>query len=135
MTPQELKVGIIYNLIYSGAEDNLLQPLWKYTYWDKKFKNVDKKKQPKIMEYVSVLARDFQRLEDDGGNVFILSTGLYKGFTSKEKLGMEPSHGEVISIPGGGSASVKYWKGSFVTADNRIATSRDTGLLDNKYLF
>ena len=135
MTTQELKVSIINQLIYSNADDNSLQPLWKYTYWDKKFKNVDRKKQPKIMEYVSVLARDFQRLEDNNGNVYILSTGLYKGFTSKEKLGLEPSFGEVVSIPGGGSASVKYWKGYFVTADNRIATSRDTNLLDNKYLF
>jgi len=41
----------------------------------------------------------------------------------------------VVSIPGGGSPSVKYWKGKFVTTDNRIATSRDTNILSNKYLF
>lgn len=36
---------------------------------------------------------------------------------------------------GGGTPNVKYYKGKFVTADNRIATSSDTAILSNKFLY
>ena len=32
--------------------------------------------------------------------------------------------GEVVTIPWGGTAIVKYFNGKFVTADNRIATRK-----------
>jgi type I restriction enzyme S subunit len=145
MTHQELKQSILVAAVFGkitqgcewNEEDNpsLFRYIWEVTYWDKKFKDVDRKKQPKTISYSHVLARDYKSIEVANGDVFILSTGLYEGYTSKEKLTVEPSEGEVVSIPGGGSPSVKYWKGRFVTADNRIATSRDTNILLNKYLY
>ena len=145
MTPQELKKSILRNAVFgkltTGNEwsdegsDSIFRYLWEVTYWDKKFKNVDRKKQPKVISYSQVLAGDFSTIEDKNGDVFILSTGLYQGYTSESKLSAPPSVGEIVSIPGGGSPSVKYWKGKFVTADNRIATSRDTTILSNKFLY
>ena len=47
--------------------------------------------------------------------------------------------GEVVTMPWGKSRAVtdciKYYKGKFVTADNRIMTSNDTQRLSNKYLY
>ena len=42
--------------------------------------------------------------------------------------------GEVVAIPWGGVPNIKYYKGKFVTADNRIATSNDTETLGNRFL-
>ena len=35
----------------------------------------------------------------------------------------------------GGTPNVKYYNGKFVTGDNRIATSLDTRVLNNKFLY
>ena len=47
--------------------------------------------------------------------------------------------GEVVALPWGKSRPVseviKYYKGKFITADNRIATSNYTSILNNKYLY
>ena len=49
--------------------------------------------------------------------------------------------GEVVSIPWGKAGTVnvknviKYYKGKFVTGDNRIMTSLDTEMLDNRFLY
>ena len=114
-------------------------PLWSVTIWDKKFSSVDRKKQPKIINYSYLLASDLFALQVDGGDVFLLSTGEQTGWTTKELAGENLREGEVVTIPWGKSRPVtdciKYYKGKFVTADNRIMTSNDTKKLSNKYLY
>ena len=64
----------------------------------------------------------------------MLSTGNYIGYTTDEKAGKNLCVGEVVAIPWGGVPNIKYYKGKFVTADNRIATSNDTETLGNRFL-
>ena len=61
--------------------------MWNYTIWDKKFNGVDSYKQPKVIKYPYVLADVFNDIEDPSGNVRLLSTGSYVGYTTKEKAG------------------------------------------------
>ena len=108
--------------------------LWTLTIWDKKFNEVESEKQPKVIKYPYVLADVFKQIEDDSGSVLLLSTGSYVGYTTEEKAGGNLCNGEVVAIPWGGIANVKYYKGKFVTADNRIATSNDKNVLSNKHI-
>ena len=114
-------------------------PLWSVTVWDKKFSSVDRKKQPKVKDYPYLLASDLFALQADNGNVFLLSTGEQTGWTTEELAGDNLREGEVVTIPWGKSRAVtdciKYYKGKFVTADNRIMTSSDAEKLNNKYLY
>lgn len=113
--------------------------LWEVTIWDKKFNSVQKGKQTKVISHKYLLAAELFELEDSEGNVFLLSTGEKSGFTTIEKAGDYLREGEIVSIPWGKSRPVidvlKYYKGLYITADNRIATSIDTEILLNKYLF
>lgn len=114
-------------------------PLWSVTIWDKKFKGIDRTKQKKIISYPYLLADDLFALQQDNGSVFLLSTGEKTGWTTESLAGSNLCEGEVVTIPWGKSRPVveviKYYKGKFVTADNRIATSSDTGRLRNKFLY
>jgi len=115
------------------------KPLWSVTIWDKKFNSVENKKQSKIINYKYLLAADLFRLQQKQGNVFLLSTGEQTGWTTEELAKDCLKEGEVITIPGGKSRPVidciKYYKGKFVTADNRIMTSYDINILNNKFLY
>lgn len=93
--------------------------------------------QPKIISYPYVLANVFDEIEDERGDVRLLSTGIggRERWTTEEKAGSNLCEGEIIAIPWGGTPNVKYYKGKFVTADNRIATSSDTAILSNKFLY
>ena len=68
-----------------------------------------------------------------------MSTGVETGWTTEEIAGDFMCEGEVVTIPWGKSSPVKglikYYNGKFVTGDNRIATSLNTDVLDNKYLY
>lgn len=69
----------------------------------------------------------------------MLSTGEQVGWTTIERAGKYLCEGEIVAIPWGKSRPVKeilkYYKGKFVTADNRIVTSSDKNILLNKYLY
>ena len=114
-------------------------PLWAITYWDKKFNTVEKGKQLKSITYPYLLADELFSLSKEVGNVFLLSTGEKTGWTTEELAGDNLCEGEVVTLPWGKSRPVaeviKYYKGKFVTADNRIATAVDTTILNNKYLY
>ena len=76
------------------------------------------------------------RIEQEDGDVTLLSTGEYVGHTTEDLAGDYLCEGEVVTIPWGGTVKgMKYFKGKFVTADNRIATSSDTDILNNKFLY
>lgn len=110
-------------------------PVWRYTAWDKKFNAVDKSMQESINKYKYLLAKDLEGIKDNSGDIRILYTTEEIAYTTEEKAGNYISEGEVIAIPWGGTPSVKYYKGRFITGDNRIATSTDAEKLSNKYLY
>ena len=111
--------------------------LWELTIWDKKFNGVEKYKQNKINSYKYFLSSEFNQVEDETGDVYYISTGISnkKRYTTEEKAGDYLSEGEVVCIPWGGTPNVKYYKGKFVTGDNRICTSICLDKLSNKYLY
>ena len=117
---------------FSDAREQ--RKLWQLTIWDKKFNGVESYKQVKVIKYPYVLADVFSQIEDTSGTVRLLSTGSYIGYTTKEKAGNNLCYGEIVAIPWGGVANIKYYNGFFVTADNRIATSSNMQVLSNRYL-
>jgi restriction endonuclease S subunit len=127
--------GFLVDSSYDWNDERKYKYVWEVTFWNKKFQNVSKEKQKVIIDCQSVLAGDFPSLEDPNGDILLLSTGLYRGFTTKEKLSGKYSTGEIVSIPGGGSPIVKYYYGNYVTADNRIAISSSNDILIIKYFY
>ena len=120
--------------LLDGAEVEW-KPLWSVTTWDKRFNAVEKEKQPKVIKYHYYLASELKPLIVDGGNVKLLTTNESDIWTTEELAQSNISEGEIIAIPWGGNPIVQYYKGKFVTADNRIATSNNTKILDNKFLY
>ena len=123
---------LIKKLCPNGVE---YKKLYEVTIWDKKFKGVEREKQPKTINYSYLLANDLFSIKNDNGNVYLLSTGKVDGWTTEELAGINLCEGEIVSIPWGGTPIVKYYKGKFVTSDNRIATSNNINVLNNKYLY
>ena len=109
--------------------------IWQVTIWDKRFSGIDKKLQPKVIKYHYYLANELKELERAFGDIRILYTTEQIAYTDSMLVSNNISEGEIVAIPWGGNASVKYFKGKFITADNRIATSSDIATLDNKYLY
>lgn len=109
--------------------------LWQVTIWDKRFSGIDKKLQPKVIKYHYYLANELKELERTFGDIRILYTTEQVAYTDSILVSNNISEGEIVAIPWGGNASVKYFKGKFITADNRIATSSDIATLNNKYLY
>lgn len=139
------KEALIEKIIHAGINGHLLSknsnssydmvPLWSVTIWDKKFKGVSKDKQNKTIKYKYALASELEAMNCSGGDVFLLSTGSFQGYTTETIAKDFLKVGEVVTIPWGGSPIIKYYKGKFVTSDNRIATSKDTKVLLNRFLF
>ena len=113
------------------------KPLWSLTAWDKRFYGIGKEKQKKVISYKYYLSSDFDKVERENGNIKYISTGISgeDRYTTEELAGDYLSEGEIVCIPWGGTANVKYFKGKFVTGDNRIATSLDIKVLNNKFLY
>lgn len=109
-------------------------PLWSVTIWDKNFIGVEKSWQKKTIKYKYLLSDELDRI-NVGGDIRLLYTGQDVGYTTEELAGDAVCDGEIVSIPWGGTPSVKYYRGKFVTGDNRIATSSKPEELLNKFLF
>lgn len=127
---------LIKKLCPDGVE---YKKIWEVTAWDKRFTDVPREKQSTVVNYPYLLAKELFPLDTKEGNVFLLSTGEQTGWTTEELAGDNLCEGEVVTIPWGKSRPVKevikYYKGKFVTADNRIATSLNTSVLLNKFLY
>ena len=125
---------LIEKLCPNGVE---YKPIWSLTAWDKKFNGIDKEKQKKVISYKYYLSTDFAKVERKNGNIKYISTGISGDdrYTTEELAGDYLAEGEIVCIPWGGTPNVKYHKGKFVTGDNRIATSLDTNILSNKFLY
>ena len=113
------------------------KPLWSLTAWDKRFSGIDRSMQKKVVSYKYYLSSEFNEVERKDGDILYIPTGITneKRYTTEELAGEYLAEGEIVCIPWGGTPNVKYHKGKFVTGDNRIATSLDTNILDNKYLY
>ena len=110
--------------------------MWEVTAWDKKFKGVLKSKQKKkVIKYPYLLANELNNLVDKNGDVYLLTTSSFLGYTTIEKAANYLCEGEIVSIPWGGYANIQYYKGKFVTSDNRIATSVNIKILSNLFLY
>lgn len=109
--------------------------IWEVTTWDKRFSGIDKNMQPQTIKYHYYLANELTELERQDGDIRILYTTERIAFADSTEVEANISEGEVVTIPWGGNVSIKYFKGKFITADNRIATSNNTDFLSNKYLY
>lgn len=104
--------------------------LWKITSWDKQFNSVKKEKQPTKENFKHVSSKIIKELKCNG-NVILLSTGMFEGTTTLEKAQNYLNEGEVIAIPSGGNATVKYNKGKFVDSGNLLASTNQ----NTKYVY
>ncbi len=111
------------------------RPLWALTAWDKKFKEVERHKQQKVIKYNYLLAADLKSYCAENGTIKLLTTNVSNLFTTEELASGLESEGEVVAMPWGGNPVIQYYKGKFLTADNRIATSLDINILSNKFLY
>ena len=82
-------------------------PLWSVTAWDKRFNAVDKSMQPKVYKYPVLLAKDLFAMQQEKGDVFLLSTGIETGWTTEKIAGDYLCEGEVVTLPWGKSSPVK----------------------------
>lgn len=112
------------------------KPLYEVTVWDKRFNSVERYKQPAVIDYKKYfLGEEQKRLVSENGSVKILTTYVSNLYADENSVADYITDGEIVCIPWGGNAIVQYYKGKFVTGDNRIATSLDVNVLSNKYLY
>ena len=109
--------------------------LWEVTIWDKKFNGVAKEKQEITHKYHYYLASQLKDIARKDGDVKILTTNISNTYTTRYLAGSNLASGEVVCLPWGGNPVIQYYKGDFITSDNRIATSKNTDLLSNRYLY
>ena len=95
---------LVQHLCPNGVE---YKPLWSLTAWDKKFNSVDKSMQKTVYKYPVLLAKDLFAMKRDKGDVFLLSTGVETGWTTKEIANQYLCEGEIVSIPWGKSGPLK----------------------------
>jgi len=125
--------ALIQTLCPDGVE---YKRMWELTTWDKKFNGIERYKQPSVVKYHYFLANELKNLATEEGNVKLLFTSTSEqGVTTEDKVGKYLCEGEIVAIPWGGNPQVQYYKGKFVTSDNRIATSNNTCRLTNKFLY
>ncbi len=103
----------------------IIKELWEVTIWDKRFNGVDKSKQQKVVSYKHVSSAILKSLKKEKGTVKLLSTGKFDGWTTEIEAGSNLNCGEVITIPSGGSANIKYYDGKFVDSGNILAKALD----------
>lgn len=124
---------LIQTLCPDGVE---WKHLYEVTVWDKRFNSVERYKQPTVIDYKKYfLGEEQKQLVSDGGSVKILTTYASNLYADENSVADYITDGEIVCIPWGGNAIVQYYKGKFVTGDNRIATSLDVNVLSNKYLY
>ena len=107
--------------------------LWQVCKFDRRFNGIPKEKQENITNFKHVSAKKLKEYElKESGKVRLLSTGNYVGYTKYDKNDKNINFGEVITIPTGGTANIKYHKGYFIDSGNILISS---DLLNLKYLY
>lgn len=107
--------------------------LGEVTIWDKKFKEVEK--QAKKIKFKHISAAVLKSLKCENGTIKLLSTGNFDGFTTQDLAKDLINEDEVISLPSGGVANIKYYKGKFVDSGNLLAVSADKNTINLKFIY
>ena len=107
--------------------------LGEITIWDKKFNNVGNKYTNKVISTKHVSAEKLKSLEN-AGDIKLLSTGLFDGYTNCTDASII-NNLEVITIPSGGTANIKYYNGKFIDSGNLLAISSNPKLYNLKYVY
>lgn len=109
--------------------------LWEVTVWDKKFSGTAKKAQTYTCKFKHVSSKVLKNIVCEDGNVRLLSTGNFSGYCSYQNNKELTNEGEIITLPTGGTANVKYHNGKFIDSGNLIAISSDNAKYNLKYLY
>lgn len=96
--------------------------------FDKRFNGLPKGQQDRIAHFTHVSAEELKSLKVDDGDVKLISTGQFDGYTTKDLAGCNLNRGEIITIPTGGTANIKYYSGFFVDSGNLIGIARDASI-------
>ena len=70
--------------------------------------------------FAHVSSADLKSMLRNEGDIKLLSTGNFDGFTTRECAGENINCGEVIALPSGGAANVKYWNGNKKYYDKEV---------------
>ena len=73
--------------------------LWQITNWDKRFNSVPKEKQEKILSFKHILAETMKSISVKSGNIKLLATGKFDGYTTEKLAGENLNYGEVLTFP------------------------------------
>ncbi len=127
------KIGeLMKKLCPNGVE---YKEIWQVTNWDKRFNSVPSEKQKIVLKFKHVLASELKRMTTPTGNIKLLSTGVFDGYTDDNIAAGLINDGEVVAIPSGGSANIKYYKGQFVDSGNILCGSSNINYLNIKYFY
>lgn len=124
----------ILEFIKQNCENVEFKPLYELTIWDKKFKGIPKEWQEKTIKFNHILSADLKNLLCDDGDIFLLSTGNFSGYTNSE-ICKNFNQAEIIALPSGGFANIKYFNGKFIDSGNLLAISKDTSKVNLKFIF
>ena len=110
--------------------------LGEVTTWDKKFNGTDKALQPKTVKFKHVSASKLKQIAHEYGDIRLLATGVFEGYAHIDEVDESIINvGEVISIPSGGAADIKYHDGKFIDSGNLLAVSSDSTKYSLKYIW
>ena len=123
-------------LDFSNSSDVEWKSLWEITIWNKRFRNVEKNKQKEILKCFSVSSKDLNNIQQDqNGDIKLLSTKKNDQRFTSEQFCKKFNVDEVISIPEGGDANIKYTNGKFVNSLNLLCKSYDNKKVNLKFIY
>lgn len=120
--------------LLEGAEVEW-KTLGEVTFWDKRFQGVNPSLQPTVLSFKHISAEKLKSLKTQNGDIKLLSTGNFDGFTTEIMAENDINIGEVITIPTGGTANLKYYSGKFVDSGNLLACTSNEKLYNLKYVY
>lgn len=112
--------------------------LYELTYWNLLFLAVPRCQQPKLNNIKVAEAWRVERIKTEGGDIKLLASGVFEGYTTEELGGQFVFNDEVLTFPTGGKAcweKVKHYKGRFVVGNNHVATIQEDSSCDLKYIY
>ena len=116
------------------GESRVIKRLGDILVFDKRFNGIPRERQMTIAHFNHVSAEELKSLKLESGDVRLISTGLFDGYTTEEKAGHNLNRGEIITIPTGGVANIKYYNGAFVDSGNLIGIAGNDSIC-LKYVF
>lgn len=125
--------NLIKELCPNGVE---YLELYKVVKWNKKFSGVNNDWQNEIFTTKSnISAQELKSLLFEDGNIKLLSTGNFDGYTSGTAYDGPVDDYEIITIPSGGTANIKYYNGKFINSGNILGTTIDKNKYNLKYVY